>query len=228
MRATRKPWEGKAWPGKLLPRCAIRTIDAGAFHTDVLAVANRSLLLVHERAFVNLRGLLDELSDRLGAEFQACVASNDELPVEAAVRSYPFNSQLLDLPDGSMAIIAPSESESCTETKRYLDRVVSEDNPVGRVHYTDVNQSMNNGGGPACLRLRVPLTDAEVSAVTTGARVFIDDPLLEELETWVKQHYRDRLTFDDFADPALLTEGQTALDELTAILRLGSVYAFQG
>ena len=203
-------------------------IDAGAFHTDVLAVANRSLLLVHERAFVNLGGLLDELGDRLGTEFRACIASNDELPVEAAVRSYPFNSQLLDLPDGSMAIIAPSESESCAETKRYLDRVVSEDNPVGAVHYTDVNQSMNNGGGPACLRLRVPLTDAEESAITTHARVLIDDALLEELETWVKQHYRDRLTLNDFADPALLTECRTALDELTGILRLGSVYAFQG
>ncbi len=202
-------------------------IDAGAFHTDVLAVANGSVLLVHEQAFVDLPALLDELSERLGPDFRPCVATNDELPVQAAVRAYPFNSQLLDLPGGGMAVIAPSEAEACEETKRYLDRVVSEDNPVREVHYTDVNQSMNNGGGPACLRLRVALTDAEEAAVAAGARVFIDDPLLEELESWVKQHYRDRLTLNDFADPALVTECHTALDELTGILRLGSVYGFQ-
>ena len=200
-------------------------IDAGAFHTDVLAVANGSLLLVHEQAFVDLRALLDEISDRLGPTFHACVATHEELPVEAAVRSYPFNSQLLDLPDGSMAIIAPSESASCVETKRYFDRILSENNPVKKVHYTDVNQSMNNGGGPACLRLRVALTEAERDAI--GARVFIDEPLLDELETWVKRHYRDRLSIADFADPALLTECRAALDELSGILRLGSVYDFQ-
>ena len=37
-----------------------------------------------------------------------------------------------------------------------LERVVAEDNPVSAVEYVDVNASMNNGGGPACLRLRDP------------------------------------------------------------------------
>jgi succinylarginine dihydrolase len=109
--------------------------------------------------------------------------------------------------------------------RHFFDRVVAEDNPVGAVHYIDVNASMKNGGGPACLRLRVLLTDAERAAV--GARVFVDDALLEELESWVRRHYRDRLVADDLADPALLDECRHALDELTRILRLGSVYDFQ-
>jgi succinylarginine dihydrolase len=109
--------------------------------------------------------------------------------------------------------------------RHFFDRVVAEDNPVGAVHYIDVNASMKNGGGPACLRLRVPLTDDERAAI--GARVFVDDALLEELESWIRRNYRDRLVADDLADPALLEECRRALDELTRILRLGSVYDFQ-
>ena len=99
------------------------------------------------------------------------------------------------------------------------------DNPVARVHYLDVNQSMNNGGGPACLRLRVPLTDDEVRAVS--ADVFFSPALHARLVDWVRRHYRVRLLPSDLADPALAREGLAALDELTRILRLGPVYDFQ-
>ncbi len=84
---------------------------------------------------------------------------------------------------------------------------------------------MKNGGGPACLRLAVPLTLEERAAVR--GRVFLDDGLDRELIAWVDKHYRDRLALDDLADPALYAECLTALDELTALLELGSVYDFQ-
>jgi succinylarginine dihydrolase len=84
---------------------------------------------------------------------------------------------------------------------------------------------MRNGGGPACLRLRITLTQAERAAI--GARIWLDDALHAELTAWVERHYRDRLAPSDLADPALLDEGRTALDELSRMLRLGSVYPFQ-
>jgi len=59
------------------------------------------------------------------------------------------------------------------------------------------------------------------------ARVFFDDGLAAELESWIRRHYRDRLTLDDLADPALLDESRRALDELTKLLKLGSIYGFQ-
>jgi succinylarginine dihydrolase len=93
------------------------------------------------------------------------------------------------------------------------------------VHYLDVRQSMNNGGGPACLRQRIRLTDAERAA--EKARVFYDEALHADLAAWVRRHYRDRLAPGDLRDPALAREGMTALDELTGLLRLGSVYDFQ-
>lgn len=200
-------------------------IDGGAFHTDVLAVGNESFLMLHEHAFVHHRDLLAVLRERLGADFRYVLATEAELPTSDAVNAYPFNSQLVTLPGGAMAVIAPSESFENRSTRRFLERVVADDNPVIGVHYVDVNASMCNGGGPACLRLRVPLTDEERSAVR--ARVFLDEPQSDRLAAWIVRHYRDRLSGEDLADPALLCETTTALDELTQLLELGSIYDFQ-
>ena len=195
-------------------------IDAGAFHTDVLAVGNGSFLMLHERAFLDHQALLPRLS---GVSVE--VANERELPVDDAVRAYPFNSQVLTLPDGSMVIVAPEDSRETPTARRFLERVVAGENPVTGVHYLDVRQSMHNGGGPACLRLRVSLTEHEVRAIS--ANVMYSDALHRALTRWVGKHYRDRLLPSDLSDPALARENMTALDELTGILRLGSVYDFQ-
>jgi succinylarginine dihydrolase len=96
---------------------------------------------------------------------------------------------------------------------------------VKEVFYRDVRESMHNGGGPACLRLRVPLTVEEAAAI--GANVVLDDALYEHLGAWVDKHYRDKLAPAELADPRLARETMQALDELTHLLRLGSVYDFQ-
>jgi succinylarginine dihydrolase len=75
------------------------------------------------------------------------------------------------------------------------------------------------------LRQRIVLTDAEQAAA--NARVFFSDSLHEQLIEWVNKHYRDSLTAADLVDPQLLIESRQALDELTTLLELGSVYPFQ-
>ncbi len=200
-------------------------IDRGAFHTDVLAVGNDGFLMLHELAFKNWPDVQRELRAKLAGSLTVELVSDAELPVDDAVKSYPFNSQVLTLANGSMAIVAPVEARENARTKAFLDRVLAGSNPVGAVHYLDVRESMDNGGGPACLRLRVWLEPEEREAI--DARVFVDDALLSELEAWVGRHYRDRLAPADLADPALWREGMTALDELTSLLRLGSVFDFQ-
>lgn len=195
-------------------------IDAGAFHTDVVAVGNGHLLLLHEKAFADPGALLSKLREMLGEQLIAKVATEAELPLASAVAAYPFNSQLLTLPDGSMTIVAPVESREDPRARSFLESA-----PVASVHYLDLRESMQNGGGPACLRQRIVLSDEERAAV--GARVFWDEELGAELERWVQRHYRDRLTGRDLADVRLWRESLAALDELTRILRLGSVYDFQ-
>jgi len=209
----------------LFPQQSPTGIDAGAFHSDVLVVGNEGLLLLHESAFVDTPGVLSALREKLGPGFTAVVATEAELPVAEAVQAYPFNSQLLTLPSGRMAIVAPVESRDSPAARAFLERVVAGDNPVDAVHYLDVRESMHNGGGPACLRQRIRLTDPEADAVT--ARVFFNEALDVDLTGWIGRHYRDRLVPEDLRDPALARESMAALDELTRLLHLGNVYDFQ-
>jgi succinylarginine dihydrolase len=200
-------------------------IDAGAFHTDVLAVGTGRFLMYHELAFADAARLVDDLRRVLGDELFAVRASSAELPVACAVAAYPFNSQVLALPDGTMAIVAPEDAREDGRARDFLENVAQGGGPVRMVHYVSVRQSMHNGGGPACLRLRVPLTDAELAAMTPG--VMLTDALHDALAAWIDRHYRDRLVPADLADPALAREGMRALDELTQMLGIGAVYEFQ-
>jgi succinylarginine dihydrolase len=200
-------------------------IDAGAFHSDVLAVGNEAVLLLHERAFVDTPALLTELRARLGPSFQAIVASEAELPLADAVAAYPFNSQLLSLPSGRMQLVAPLESRANASARRFLERARSECEQIGGIDYLDVNGSMRNGGGPACLRLRVPLEERERESLPRG--VLFDAELERKLSAIIERRYRDRLALADIADPELVKEAFTALDELTDALGVGSVYDFQ-
>ncbi len=200
-------------------------IDAGVFHNDVIAVGNGNTLFYHDMAFLDEARVLADLRARLtGAELDTVRVSSAEVPIEDAVASYLFNSQLLNTADGMMLAV-PGECREIASVSRYLDELVKSGGPITSVEVFDVKQSMRNGGGPACLRLRVVLNDDELSAMHRG--VLLTDDLYERLTTWVKGHYRDRLSQEDLADPMLLDEVRKALDELTGILGLGSIYDFQ-
>jgi len=202
------------------------TIDAGVFHNDVISVGNGNVLLYHEEAFVDTEHVLTELDRKLkGASLIPVKVANSDVSVADAVRSYLFNSQLLSKPDGTMMLIVPTECREVASVASYLDQLVSSGGPITQVEMFDLKQSMQNGGGPACLRLRVVLTEEEQAAV--NSHVMMSDELFATLNQWVDKHYRDRLTAADLSDIKLLRESETALDELTKILNLGSVYPFQ-
>jgi succinylarginine dihydrolase len=203
-------------------------IDAGVFHNDVIAVGNRSTLFCHERAFVGQKGVYDELRAKLAkhdAAFDVIEVPDAQVSVADAVSSYLFNSQLLSRADGSQILIVPQECRENPRVAIYLDDLVAKPGPIGEVLAFDLRESMKNGGGPACLRLRVVLNEAERAAVLPG--VWIDDAIFTRLDAWIEKHYRDRLAPQDLTDPTLLVESRTALDELTQILGLGSLYDFQ-
>ena len=201
-------------------------IDQGVFHNDVIAVGNRNLLFCHEEAFLNQQQAYKNLKSAYGQKgFSIIEVPSSRLSIEKVIKSYLFNSQLVTLPDGSMTIVVPGECENDEEVWSYLQELVTADNPIQTVHAFDLRQSMSNGGGPACLRLRVELTDKERDA--TNQACIMDDTLYATLCEWVERHYRDRLQVDDLADPQLLEASRQALDELTDILKLGSVYPFQ-
>ncbi|WP_445619506.1 N-succinylarginine dihydrolase [Kushneria sp. Sum13] len=206
-------------------------IDAGVFHNDVICVGNGPVLLYHERAFLEERAVLEALRDRLAArsDGQPLIpirVPEEAVPLEAAVASYLFNSQLLSREDGSMTLVVPGECEADEAVWMTIQNLLlGGNNPISEVVVRDVKQSMRNGGGPACLRLRVVLGEAERQAM--NGRVMLDDGLYRDLVQWVERHYRDRLTLEDLADPQLAHESLAALQELTDLLALGSIYPFQ-
>lgn len=199
-------------------------IDLGVFHNDVIAVSNRQVLFCHELAFANQQALLQQLRSQV-AGFTALEVPLEEVSVQDAVATYLFNSQLLSRDDGSMMLVLPQECREHAGVWHYLNRLLEDDNPIDDLRVFDLRESMSNGGGPACLRLRVVLTPQEQQAVNPA--VLMNDALFNTLNNWVDRYYRDRLTAADLADPQLLREGREALDTLTQLLNLGSVYPFQ-
>jgi succinylarginine dihydrolase len=200
-------------------------IDAGAFHNDVVAVANGAVLFCHERAFVPFGEVMESLRSAIGPAFTPIVVRETEIALERAIATYLFNSQVITRDDGGMLLVAPAECLEDEVVATYIHDLTSRGGPIRELRIFDLRQSMKNGGGPACLRLRVVLSDAERAAI--GVNIWLDDALHAALTEWIGRNYRDRLSPGDLSDPALLDEGRRALDELSVLLGLGSVYPFQ-
>lgn len=198
-------------------------IDAGVFHNDVIAVANESVFLVHAQAFVNQAMFLKKLQEQ--ADFDLCIieVSKEMLSLQDAVSTYFFNSQLLTLPNQTMLFLAPEECKHHPNTASLINTLLADkNNPIQHVQYVNLKQSMENGGGPACLRLRIPLTEEALATVHPG--IILTDERFKLLDAWIERHYRDTLSFNDLADPKLIEETEAAHQELALILKLGSLY----
>jgi succinylarginine dihydrolase len=204
-----------------------QAIDAGVFHNDVAGVGNQNVYFYHEDAFA--KPIENELQEKFqnvcNQELILIKVPKKDVSLQDAVKSYLFNSQLLTLKKNHMLLLAPRESQETTAVKSYINSLLESGTPIKEVRYLDLRQSMQNGGGPACLRLRVVLNTEQLQA--THKKVILTEALYLRLVKWIKKHYRDTLSLDDLRDPHLLKESRAALDELTQVLSLGSIYDFQ-
>lgn len=202
-------------------RQSAKAINAGAFHNDVVSVGTLDTLFFHDHAFENTAQTLADIraaSDGL-FEFKPVMVPEDEVPLEDAIRSYLFNSQLLQWPDEDrLVLVAPMETQETDSTREFCERMVDGNGPIGRVHYVDVRQSMRNGGGPACLRLRVVMTPEERAACHQG--VLLDEAKIDALQDVVRKTYRDRLSATDLGDPKFANECRIAREGLLHVLDL--------
>jgi succinylarginine dihydrolase len=200
-------------------------IDAGCFHNDVCSVGNGNVLLMHERSFAEGDLALERIRDATGGSAIPIVIREADLPIADAVSSYLFNSQLITRPDGRMTIVAPSECGEIPSARRVLDRITDGTTPVDAALLMDVRESMRNGGGPACLRLRVPLRHGESGLIHPG---FLWTPERDAwLRSWIGRWYPESLTPQDLADPSLLRSTRDALDALSSWIGAGPLYDFQ-
>ncbi len=201
----------------LLVQQSGQAIAAGAFHNDVVAVANESLLLVHEQAFA------DPQAAYAAMRAQVPGLTIEEVPASAisladAVSSYLFNAQLVSLPAGGMALILPGEARDNPRVWGWLQALVRRGGPVQRLIPCDLRQSMANGGGPACLRLRVVADPQHVDP-----RFLADHARLDRIEAVVQRHWPQQIAPDDLAHPGLWTALETARLALLEALDLGQL-----
>ncbi len=192
-------------------------IAAGAFHNDVVAVANERILFAHEQAFADRDALFADLR-RLLPAIEIVEVPAAEVSLEEAIRSYLFNAQLVTLADGTQTLIVPQEVRDTAAVRRWLERMLAGNGPIRRVEIVNVRESMANGGGPACLRLRVVADPA-----TVDPRFLVDGVVLDDLSELIDRFWPEAIHPDDLARPALWADIAAARAALLARLGLESL-----
>ena len=192
-------------------------IAAGAFHNDVVAVANERVLFTHEQAFEYPDQTYADIK-RMMPEAEIIIVPANRVSLADAIQSYLFNAQLVTLPDGGMALILPSEAQDNARVWGWLTEMVEGNGPIRKLVPVDVRQSMANGGGPACLRLRVVADPA-----TIDQRFMADATKLDTIAEVVAAYWPDTITPEQLSDPDLLDKvrlARLALLEATDLIRL--------
>jgi len=189
-------------------------ISAGAFHNDVVAVANERVLLVHERAFFHAEAAYAAILEKL-PEADIIVVRDSEVSLAEAIRSYLFNAQLVSLPQGGMALVVPFEAAESAPVRAWLDALLAWNGPIRQVLPVDVRQSMANGGGPACLRLRIV-----ANPDTIDHRFLIDDTKITLIEDSISQHWPEAIAPHELGDEQLARQCLNARAHLLSTLDL--------
>ena len=189
-------------------------IAAGAFHNDVVAVANERVLFAHEQAFENKDRFYDDLRMRF-PEVEIVEVPASAVSLTDAIQSYLFNAQLVTRPAGGMALILPTEAHEHPRVRAWLDQHIVGNGPIRAAIPVDVRESMANGGGPACLRLRVVADPAAIDP-----RFIIDEAKLDRIANVVTRFWPETIAPADLAVPNLWTEIATARAALLAELAI--------
>ncbi|MEO5772632.1 MAG: N-succinylarginine dihydrolase [Sphingomicrobium sp.] len=188
-------------------------IAAGAFHNDVVAVANGPVLFAHEKAFADGDALITQC-ERLVPDFQYVEVADADVPLADAISSYLFNAQLVTPPNGEITLILPGEARETPSVWRWVERHIAGNGPIRREHVVDVRESMANGGGPACLRLRVV-----ADPPTVDPRFMADEGKLDAIAAVVERHWPAEIHISDLQRPSLIDDVERARAAL--IDRLG-------
>ncbi|MXP42827.1 N-succinylarginine dihydrolase [Altererythrobacter soli] len=192
-------------------------IEAGAFHNDVVAVANERVLFAHERAFADREAAYGAIRAAFPGVEVVEVASAD-VSLAEAIRTYLFNAQLVTLPDGAMALVVPEECRESAPVWAWCERMLAGNGPIRRVIPVDVRQSMANGGGPACLRLRVVADPAHVDP-----RFLLSDAKAERIEATIARHWPEQIDPADLGSEALAETVRGARMALLDLLDLAEL-----
>ena len=127
-------------------------------------------------------------------------------------------AQLLTLAPGRMAMVCPEECRETPSVWSWVQRHLAGNGPIRRVEVVDVRQSMANGGGPACLRLRVVADPA-----TVDPRFMVDERKLDQLAQVIESSWPAEIHSGDLQNPALVADVEDARSRLLESLDLAEL-----
>jgi len=194
-------------------------VAAGVFHNDVIATSHQHLMIHHEKAFLNADAALEKLDEVFQRNFRRdlirVVVDESALTLEDAVSSYLFNSQIVTNQGGKFTILCPENCRQVLAAQSLVEQwITDEENPIADVIYLPLDQSMANGGGPACLRLRVQLEVDQLAAIPEAYHV--TDRRADEISAWVEKWYPESLTLSDLMDVQFAIHCAEAVKALTS------------
>ena len=199
-------------------------IDAGVFHNDVISTSNKNVFLFHEKSFYKNKESVEQINEAYkkltGKDLILLEVTDKEADMDDCVRTYLFNSQIINPGNQEeMMLIAPQQCKKSLKIEAYIDKILADDNnPISEVSYLDLDESMDNGGGPACLRLRVVMNDAQLSEI--NQKLIFNEELYNKLKELISNHYPSELRLDDLLEKETLEQLDTCFDKFEELFEI--------
>ena len=187
-----------------------------------MATSHRNVWLHHEHAYIDADKTILEIEERFELVTQQslhrCKITAAELPLCDAVSSYLFNGQLLPSDRGPelMTMLCPEQVRETPTALRAIESLIDSDGPIVACEFVELRESMNNGGGPACLRLRVPMNEANWKNLPGNLR--FSETIADQLCRVIESTYPAKLETSDLTSLELVHQVKLAVQELNRVL----------
>ena len=202
----------------LICRQLATSVQKGVFHHDVVGMSHQDVLIIHELALEDqdhTLQLLQTMSQNiLKKKLTIIQVSSEQLSLKEALDTYFFNSQFIKDQDGNVHLICAQQCNNHPKVSLLVDDLIAQ-KVIEKVHYISLSESMMNGGGPACLRLRLPLTSKEFSNIPNCFK--FSDEKYQEMVHFVHQFYPNQVRLADFIQINFLKKMNQLFDGLYSL-----------
>lgn len=174
-----------------------KAIDHGVFHNDVISFGFKNVLFCHEHSFEDQKNQLYQLNqlflNTTKSKLHIIQINEQDLPLTECIDTYLFNSQVI-LINNKITLLSPKAAKRNEKSFKIIQEWIANDY-IHDVKFIDINSSLMNGGGPACLRLCIYLLDSEIHAIPR--QFWLTSKKINELKQIIETKYPSSLDLSD-------------------------------